>query len=173
MRTIQYNDEITPRRVKQLIMSVVFLLILVGIWLNPLFGFALPVCMIAGIGIGFFYGRKWCDWACPRGSFYEECLARVSLKRPIPGLIDDIRFKITVLALLFGVFGYFTYIYRGSPLALGRAYGFILTITTMIGILLGLYFRPRVWCNFCPVGSIAGWLGSANKKRNISGSEFK
>lgn len=164
MPNITYNDKITPRRVKQLIMSVVFLLILIGIYIDPLFGFALPACMIAGIGTGYFYGRKWCDWACPRGSFYEECLVRVSQKKPIPKILTSEPFKIAVLIVMFSIFGYFTYIYLRYPLSLGRAYGLLLTITSLIGISLGLYFRPRIWCAFCPVGSIAGWLGAARKK---------
>jgi len=162
MQNTTYNV-MTPRRVKQLIMSVIFLLILVGIYFNPLFGFFLPACMLAGIGSGYFYGRKWCDWACPRGSFYEECLARASQEHPIPRSLSDNAFKVFALAILLSIFGCLTYINWASPIALGRAYGLILTVTTLIGIALGLYFRPRVWCAFCPVGSIAGWLGAANK----------
>jgi ferredoxin-type protein NapH len=165
MQNITYNNKITPRRIKQLIMSIVFLLILVGILINPLFGFFLPACMVAGIGTGFFSGRKWCDWACPRGSFYEECLTHVSLKYPIPKVLFSNWFKIVVLVILIGIFGYFTVYYWRDLRVLGMAYGLLLTSTTLIGIILGFYFRPRVWCSFCPVGSCAGWLGARSKNR--------
>jgi ferredoxin-type protein NapH len=165
MPNITYKDKITPRRVKQLIMSMVFLLILAGILINPLFGFFLPACMVAGIGTGFFYGRKWCDWACPRGSFYEECLTHVSLKRPIPKVFFSNTFKIVVFVVILTIFGYLTYIHWSNLRILGMAYGLLLTTTTLIGISLGFYFRPRVWCSFCPVGSCAGWLGSNAKNR--------
>jgi len=173
MKSITYNNAITPRRVKQLIMSIVFLLILIGVYFNPLFGFFVPACMLAGIGTGYFYGRKWCDWACPRGSFYEDCLVHVSQKRPIPAIFYSNKFKIAALVLLLGIFIYFTYSYWRYPLILGRSYGLILTVTTLIGIGLGLYFRPRVWCAFCPVGSMAGWLGAANKKNKIDGRDLQ
>lgn len=40
------------RRIEQLIMGVIFLVILIGGWFNPLFGYFIPLCMVLGISIG-------------------------------------------------------------------------------------------------------------------------
>jgi polyferredoxin len=35
----------------------------------------------------------------------------------------------------------------------------ILTVTTVVGLILGVIFHPRIWCMFCPMGTMANWLG--------------
>lgn len=50
------------RKIKQAFMSVIFAIILIGGWFYPILGYFVPLCMLLGVSIGFFKGRKWCDW---------------------------------------------------------------------------------------------------------------
>jgi len=64
-----FKDFSKKRLAKQWAVTPLFLLILFGGWKYPFLGFFIPLCML--LGIGLFRGRKWCDWYCPRGSFYD------------------------------------------------------------------------------------------------------
>jgi ferredoxin-type protein NapH len=57
------------RKLKQYLAGVLFFTLLAFGWLYSLIGYFIPLCMIAGIGIASWKGRKWCNWMCPRGSF--------------------------------------------------------------------------------------------------------
>ena len=47
--------------------------------------------------------------------------------------------------------------------AMGMVFLRVILITTLLGIVLGVFFHQRTWCTFCPMGSIASWI--AEKKR--------
>lgn len=59
----------------------------------------------------------------------------------------------------------------GNPYAIGFAIYRLIIVTTLIGIVLALFYNQRTWCNFCPMGSIAALISSFknknNKNRNI------
>ncbi|MFH0732887.1 MAG: 4Fe-4S binding protein [Candidatus Omnitrophota bacterium] len=62
------------RRLKQLLMAGPFLVIVIAGWRYPLLGYFIPLCMILGVSMGLFKGRVFCNWLCPRGSFYDVCI---------------------------------------------------------------------------------------------------
>jgi hypothetical protein len=66
---VEYKIFERKRKIKQFVMAIIFLIILIGGWRYSLLGYFIPLCMLLGMGIGLFKGRKWCDWFCPRGSF--------------------------------------------------------------------------------------------------------
>ncbi len=43
----------------------------------------------------------------------------------------------------------------------------ILTVTTIIGILLGTYYNDRIWCMFCPIGTMSSWIGKNKESIKI------
>jgi len=47
----------------------------------------------------------------------------------------------------------------------------MLTVTTTIGIVLGIYYNPRIWCFFCPAASFSWWIGRGKKPIKIDGSK--
>ena len=79
------------RRLKQSFMGAVFLILLAAGWLYPLIGYFIPFCMVLGIGLAAFQGRSWCNWVCPRGSFEDAWLAKISRRRPIPPIFRSTR----------------------------------------------------------------------------------
>jgi ferredoxin-type protein NapH len=56
-------------------------LVIIGGWFYPKFEYLLLGCMIGALGIAAFRGRTWCNWMCPRGSFYDLFLGKVSSKK--------------------------------------------------------------------------------------------
>ena len=73
---VEYKMLEKRRRIKQLFMAIIFLIILMGGWYYPLLGYFMPLCMFLGIGMGILKGRKWCNWLCPRGSFFDALIKR-------------------------------------------------------------------------------------------------
>jgi polyferredoxin len=134
-------------------------LAVIGGWYHPVLGYFLPLCMMAGMGIALFRGRYWCDWLCPRGSSWDLLLSKISMKKQIPLLFRNTKFRVLIMAILMIVL--FTQIPRVWPSidGMGRVFVMMLSVTTGVGIILGIPTHPRNWCTYCPVGTMGNWLG--------------
>ena len=148
-------------------MSAIFLLVVIGGWFWPLLGYFVPLCMLLGIGIGIFRGRKWCDWFCPRGSFYDTLIKSLSPEREIPQSLKGRRFRIGVFALLMLILTSNLISRWPDPILIGKFFVIILSITTMLGIILALIFHQRIWCYLCPIGTIVNWIGGRRNPLKI------
>ncbi|MGB9586354.1 MAG: 4Fe-4S binding protein [Anaerolineales bacterium] len=42
---------------------------------------------------------------------------------------------------------------------MGRIFVMMLSVTTLVGIILGIPIHHRNWCTYCPVGTMGNWLG--------------
>jgi len=147
------------RRLKQVILGTAFLVLLGAGWLYPLVGYFIPVCMLLGIGLAAFKGRNWCDWLCPRGSFEDSLLARISPQRPIPRVFRTLPMRLGVIALLMGMLTFQIIRLWPDPWAIGGFFVLLLSITTAVGVGLGLIFHQRTWCYVCPIGTMSNWVG--------------
>lgn len=147
------------RGIRQFIMAVAFLIILSGGWRYPLLGYFIPLCMLLGIGIGIFRGRKWCDWFCPRGSFFDVMIKPISPKREIPGFFKGLPLRIGMLSFLMFMMTLQILKRWPDPYKIGMFFVILLTVTTILGLILALIFHQRTWCCFCPIGSMANWVG--------------
>lgn len=147
------------RRIKQLIGGTAFLVLLAAGWLYPLIGYFIPVCMLLGIGLAAFRGRTWCDWLCPRGSFEDALLARISPQRRIPRVFRAAPLRVGVLAFLLTVLTIQIIRLWPDPWAIGGFFVLLLSITTAVGVGLGLIFHQRTWCYLCPIGTMSNWVG--------------
>jgi polyferredoxin len=138
-------------------------LVVVGGWFYPKLGFLLMGCMVGALGIAAFKGRQWCDWLCPRGSFYDLFLDGISRKARVPGFFRSTATRIGMILLLFAVLGIQIYFAWPGVDGIGKAFVVVLTVTTSIGIALGIGIHPRTWCNVCPMGTIANWMSTGKK----------
>ncbi len=147
------------RQAKQFLTALVFLLILIFGWRYPVLGFFIPLCMLAGIAFGVRRGRVWCNWYCPRGSFYDCLVSLVSPKKEIPAVFKNIRFRIFVIVLLLSIM--LANLIRLWPdiVSIGKFFLIMLTVTTAIGIILALFFHQRSWCMICPIGTVLNLIG--------------
>ncbi|HAK87489.1 MAG TPA: 4Fe-4S binding protein [Nitrospiraceae bacterium] len=143
-------------------------LVVVAGWFYPKLGYLLLGCMVGAIGVAFYKGRAWCDWMCPRGSFYDLFIRKISMNRKIPAFFRKDSVRLFVLAVLIGVLGSQIYIHWGNADAIGLAMVMILTVTTIVGIILGVTYQQRIWCHICPMGTIANRMSEGKKPLNIN-----
>jgi len=146
------------RRYLQLSTVLGLPLVAIGGWFYPVLGFLLLGCMIAGVGIAFYRGRAWCDWMCPRGSFFDLLFSSVSPQKRIPSFLRGKIFRSFMLGMIFLVLGTQLYLAWGRFDQMGLAMVRVLTATTIAGIMLALFYHPRTWCHICPVGTLGNWV---------------
>jgi len=156
------------RLFKQAIMTVVFLIILIGGWWFPLLGYLIPLCVLLGILIAISKGRKWCDWLCPRGSFYDFLIKPFTPRKDIPAFFKGYPLRIGFLTFFMVMVTTQLILRWPDPIKIGAFFITLLTITTGIGIILAFFLHPRTWCRFCPVGSMAKWIGDGKLPLKIN-----
>lgn len=142
-------------------------LVTVGGWFYPLLGYLLLGCMVGAVGVAYFRGRAWCDWMCPRGSFFELALGKLSPNKQLPSFLKKKGFRIFMLSLLFILLGTQVYLAWGDYKGMGLAMVRVLTFTTAAGILLALVYNPRTWCHICPMGTLGNWISTGKRPLSI------
>ncbi|MCX5893648.1 MAG: 4Fe-4S binding protein, partial [Deltaproteobacteria bacterium] len=156
------------RRLKQSLLGTGFVLLLGAGWLYPLIGYFIPACMVLGIGLAAFRGRSWCDWLCPRGSFEDALVARISRRRRIPEVLRRPPLRVAVMTLLMGLLTFQIIRLLPDPWAIGGAFILLLTITTTVGVVLGVLYQQRAWCYICPIGTMSNWVGKNRRPLTLA-----
>lgn len=146
---------------------VMLLTIALG-WHWPVLGFTVPLAMAAGIGGSFWAGRYVCGNICPRGSFYDTFFRFLGGTRPVPAWLTGMRFRWWALALLMSLMALQIAQDPGNPMHWGRVFWLVCLVTTGVGVLLGLMYRPRTWCSFCPVGTMSNAIGGGKDLLQIA-----
>lgn len=152
--------------------SVIWLMLpiaIIGGWVYPPIGFGVLACMIASVAVSFKKGRAWCDY-CPRGTFFDTVMARWSAGRSVPRFLRSTPFRVLMLAFLMGMMTVQTIGAWGDVHAMGRVFWMLLTVTTVVGIVLAVPIHPRTWCAFCPMGSMANWIGRRKQPLHVDTS---
>lgn len=164
---------VRSRRWKQGLMGFLFLVFLAVGWIFPPIGYFIPVCMLMGLGIAVWRGRNWCDWLCPRGSFNDAWLARISPRRQMPTWLRATPTRLAVLAVLLTVLT--VQLIRLWPdwWAIGGFFVLLLTITTAVDIVLGLFYQQRGWCQICPIGTMANWIGCNRRPLELAAAKCR
>lgn len=164
------RDKYWKRQGVKSVIWVVLVIAIVGGWLYPPLGFGVLLCMGASVGLAFRYGRTWCDF-CPRGTFFDTVVARFSRGLSTPKFLRSLPFRIFMLLFLMGMMGCQLARAWGDIPAMGRVFWLLLTVTTAVGTVLGIPFNPRTWCGFCPMGSMASWIGKGRRPLWIDASK--
>lgn len=117
------------------------------------------ICMLAPILFAALgKGRYWCGNFCPRGNFYQNVCSHISTKRKIPAFLKSTWFRVLMVLFILGNFSFGIYKNWGNPAGIGMVFYRIIVITTIVGIIVAVFFMPRTWCTFCPMGSIATFI---------------
>jgi ferredoxin-type protein NapH len=152
------------RKLEQYLMGTLFLILLPVGWFYPIIGYFIPLCMIAGIGIASWKGRKWCNWMCPRGSFSDSYMKFISSERKIPHFFRSLPLRISVIIFLMSMLTYQIVRLWPDPYAIGKLFMTLLTITTGISVILAIIVHQRTWCYICPIGTISNWVGKSKQQ---------
>lgn len=141
---------------------ILLVFLAVGI-VYPAVGVIALICMLAPVVVSFYKGRFWCGNFCPRGSFYDNVLAKFSPQKPIPPIFKSTGLRVFMVLFIMAVFSVQMYSAWGDLSAMGAVFIRIILITTLVGIGLGLLYHQRTWCSFCPMGTMASWVSSMKK----------
>lgn len=148
--------------------SYVVLIVFVVLGLFDLrYALAAIVCMVAPIIVSIFRGRFWCGNLCPRGNFYDNIVSKFSNKRKVPKILKSTFFRIIVIIFMFSMFGFGISKSWGNLYGIGMVFYRMIVVTTIVGIILSLFFNHRTWCNFCPMGTIASFVSKARKNKKV------
>ena len=129
----------------------------------PAVGIIALTCMIAPVAVAPFRGRYWCGNYCPRGSFYDHVLVKLSPQRKIPAFFSHTVFRAVMVLFIMSVFTVQMIYAWGDWAAMGKVFVQIILITTIVGIVLGLIYHQRTWCSFCPMGTLASSISRRKK----------
>lgn len=143
---------------------VLVLFTVVGLTISPLIGYLALICMLGPVITAFFKGRFWCGWLCPRGSLFDHLLAPLSVKKKIPAFLKQMPTRIFFLILVMSIFAIQIYNNWGNTLAVASVFLRMIIVTTIVGIILGIFIHPRTWCSFCPMGTLATLVSKKVKK---------
>lgn len=139
---------------------IIAIIISIGGLYYPIIGYSVPIIMITLLIMSYFNGRIWCGNFCPRGSLNDNLVKKISLNRKIPKIFTSNIFRISFLIFFIAMFttrislilvnfsGYNLFI------KIGYLFASICFITTIIAISLGIFYSPRTWCSFCPMGTL-------------------
>ena len=141
---------------------------LVVAYFVPEVGVIALICMLGPVLMAVRKGRYWCGHYCPRGSLYDEVIARFSPHKRIPKFVRIKVFRVFMLFFIFGMFGVQLYVNGWSWAGVGRTFWNMIFVTTVVGVVLGFIYAPRSWCTFCPMGTLSAWVAPRRMKKGFS-----
>ncbi len=145
---------------------LIFLFFLVLSLFDMRFAVIAIICMVAPVILAISgRGRYWCGNYCPRGNFYENVLARFSPKKKVPKLLKSTGFRAFMVFLI--IFNFTMGVYKnwGNLYGIGFVFYKIIVITSIVGIVLGLFYNQRTWCNFCPMGTLSALVAKIKGRK--------
>lgn len=142
--------------------------VVLGWLIDTDFGYIALICMTAPILFAIFRGRLWCGWFCPRGSFFDHLIKKISLNRKIPTIMLKPWFRAVIFTGLMGGMAVQIWAAGGDTQKIGIVILRLITVTTIVGVILGVFIHPRSWCVICPVGSLSTWFGKGKYQLEIS-----
>ena len=97
-------------------------------------------------------GKIHCAKYCPRGSLLGSFLKKLSLNNTAPKFLFTKKFKNALLIFMLSVFAFAMYHTGGEIHKIAFAMFRFMTTSLILGIVMGIVFKPRSWCGVCPMG---------------------
>ncbi|KAB3537728.1 4Fe-4S binding protein [Alkaliphilus pronyensis] len=115
-------------------------------------------------------GRVHCLKYCPRASMLGNIIGKISLNNSLPKAINNKTVKIIMLVWMIGMFTISLVLAKGDFVKTAMAIFRMMTISTLVGIIMGVIFKPRSWCSICPMGTATAMIEKKIKKKNLKAS---
>lgn len=140
--------------------SLMVLFLVLGI-ADSRFGILGFLCMLAPMTHALLgRGKIHCRSYCPRGSLLGKWLPHFSFQRDLPRFMTQKWFKLTLLTLMVGVFSFSLYHANWEFHKVAFRVFRFMVMSLGVGIVLGIFFKPRSWCVVCPMGTATGMIAS-------------
>ncbi|WP_026895430.1 4Fe-4S binding protein [Clostridiisalibacter paucivorans] len=111
-------------------------------------------------------GKIHCAKYCPRGSLLGNFLKSISLNNNLPKGMTKKAFKNGLLIFMITVFS-ISLIHAGPNFdKIAFSMFRFMTVSLIMGIILGVVFKPRSWCVVCPMGHATGLIKKMKDKSN-------
>lgn len=147
-----------------ILMVLFFILSFVNIYFS-LLGL---VCMAAPLYHTFKgRGKINCSHYCPRGSLFGKFFPHISLNNALPMWMRSKFAKNALLIFMFGMMGTGIILSNGSLYKISFTVLRLIIISTGIGIVLGIFFKPRAWCQVCPMGHLTSEINRKKEKYSV------
>lgn len=148
----------------QLIMVWFLPLIIIGGFFYPILGYLVLGAMLFMLTLSIFKTRYWCWNLCPRGSFLDLGLSKISRNKPIPMMFTREWFRWIVFALVMTFLVFRLSRTGGVIIAIGFVFVIMCLLSTIIAIILGITTKHRAWCMICPMGLMQEKIGRIKNK---------
>ncbi|MBN2222921.1 MAG: 4Fe-4S ferredoxin [Vallitaleaceae bacterium] len=108
-------------------------------------------------------GKIHCSKYCPRGSFLGQIIRLISFNRPLPKAMRSKTVKNILFIIMISLLS-FSLSHAGlNPVRIGFVLFRFMLISFLVGILMGIFFKPRSWCQVCPMGHASGLIAEQRK----------
>lgn len=134
--------------------SWIFMILFIGLSIIDIrFGLLGFICM----GVPIYHalrgrGKIHCSHYCPRGSLLGNFVKNVSLQNNLPKWIKIKTAKKVLLTWMMVMFT-ISLINAGPNInRIALAIFRLMTSSLALGVIMGIIFKPRTWCQVCPMG---------------------
>ncbi|QCX32631.1 4Fe-4S binding protein [Caloramator sp. E03] len=149
------------------ILLIIFLILSI---INYKFGLLGIICMSAPLYHAIRgNGKIHCSHYCPRGSLLGKFLSNMSLKNKLPDWMRSSLFKniiLTIMLVMLSISMYHANHKGFNLLKTGFALFRFMTASLLVGIIMGIFFKPRSWCQICPMGHSTALIDKAIRQQN-------
>ncbi|MCK5780715.1 MAG: hypothetical protein KAH04_06815 [Psychrilyobacter sp.] len=136
--------------------------------LHVSFGILGFVCMISPFIFAVKYkGKVHCSHYCPRGSFFGKFLSKISLQNNLFNWMRTTTFKNILLGAMVLSFASSLYGGWGTFSGIANAMTLMMFRSLLLGIFMGIVYKPRAWCQVCPMKT-----GSKHFKHTVNKSRI-
>ena len=108
-------------------------------------------------------GKIHCAKYCPRGSFLGKFLDKVSLGNNFPAKYRTRKIKNILLGMMITLLSISLFHANFVPGAMAFALLRFMLMSFIIGLVMGIFLKPRTWCQVCPMGHGAAVVGEKRK----------
>jgi ferredoxin-type protein NapH len=140
--------------------------LLIGL-IHPMVALVFFICMMGPALIGFFTGRFWCGNICPIGNFFDNVSIKLSRNNKAPIIYKSVYVKTVVAIIMMSMFIYDMKSTWGNGNGVGLIYFKMILESIIIGTLLSLLYNQRIWCHFCPMGSMGALVAKFSKNKKV------
>ncbi len=137
---------------------LVIIVSIAGLWF-PLLGYFLLLVFATLLISSYFRGRWFCGNLCPRGSFNDFLVGKITRNKKIPVILRSFWIRVPFFIIMMGFMAYRLLITQGLVNQIGMVLVISCIITTSIALIAGITFSPRTWCTFCPMGTVQNIIG--------------
>ncbi|MGH4124042.1 MAG: 4Fe-4S binding protein [Clostridium sp.] len=107
-------------------------------------------------------GKIHCSHYCPRGSILQKFLKEISFNNTLPVAIRKHGKKV-LLTIMITLFSFSMYHAGPNIYRIGFALFRFMTASLALGAIMGVVFKPRSWCQVCPMGYVTELISKSKK----------